>query len=107
MKQVSADVNAVYVATATSLPVCRFIEENGLENKISLVCTDIFEELKYYMKKGIVKASVFQNQHKVGKISVRSVYDYLVAQNSYSDVLREDVGSLYVRPSLFLLADVE
>jgi len=107
MKEVSDKVNAVYVATATSLPVCRYIEENGLENKISLVCTDIFEELKYYMKKGIVKASVFQNQTQVGKSSVRSVYEYLVAQNSYSDVLRENVGAFYVRPSLLLLADVE
>ena len=103
----AGDINSVYAATATSLPICRFIEENGLENKISLVCTDIFEELRYYMKKGIVKASVFQNQEKVGKHSVRSVYNYLVAKNSYSGKTTESAGTVYVRPSLLLLADVE
>ncbi len=98
--------NAVYVSTATSLSVCKYIEEKGIENEISLICTDFFDKLNYYMKKNIVKATIYQHQETVGERAVKAAYDYFVGKNSYGgDVATEPIIS--VRPSLYLLADIE
>lgn len=104
---VSKGANAVYVSTATSLSVCRYIEEKGLKKDISLICTDLFDELNYYMKKNIVKATIYQHQESVGERAVKAAYDYFVGKNSYGcdDIEIEPVIS--VRPSLYLLADIE
>lgn len=108
MEQVaSTDINAIYVTTATSAPVCRYLEEHKLNKRISLICTDLFDELKYYMKKNIVKATIYQNQEKVGSMAVRSAYDYLVKKNSYGNEELEIENSVRIRPSLLLLADIE
>lgn len=102
-----SSVNAIYVSTATSVPVCKCIEENGLNEKFAVICTDLFDELKYYMKKDIAKATIYQNQEKVGSFAVKSAYEYFVKKNSYGneDVKTEKIIS--IRPSLFLLADIE
>ena len=104
---VKSDINAIYVATATSAPICRYIEQQGLCGSFSLVCTDIFESIKQYMKKGIVQATISQNQHKVGSIAVRNAYDYLVEKNSYHIKETAQKDTVYVRPALMLLADIE
>lgn len=100
------DINAIYVATATSEPVCAYIEQNHLSDKISLICTDLFDALIYYMKKNIVKATIHQNQEKVGKCAVRSAYDYLVGKHSYGTIPKIQ-GTIYVQPHLYLLANIE
>jgi len=102
-----SDVNAVYVSTATSEPVCRYIEQMGYSGKITLVCTDIFDELRNYMKNNTVQATVYQNQKKVGSLCVRKAYEYLVEKNSYHTGEKSTVHTVYVRPALYLLTDVE
>ena len=101
------DINAIYVTTATSAPVCRYICENNLQGKISLVCTDLFDELRDYMRSGVVSATIYQNQEKLGKIAVRRAYEYLVEKNSYGNEDFTAEKKVYIRPSLFLLADIE
>ena len=98
---------AIYVSTATSEAACRYIEENGLQDKISLICTDVFETLKGYMKKNIVKATIYQNQEKVGRSAVRAAYDYLVRTHSYGMEEEPFADTISIRPSLLMLADIE
>lgn len=104
---VSKGANAVYVSTATSLSVCKYIEERGLEKEITLICTDLFDELNYYMKKNIVKATIYQHQESVGERAVKAAYDYFVGKNSYGCDDIEITPVISVRPSLYLLADIE
>lgn len=99
--------NAVYVSTATSLSVCRYIEEKDLEKKISLICTDFFDELVFYMKNNIVKATIYQNQETVGERAVQAAYDYFVEKNSFGGNEAKITPVISVRPSLYLLADIE
>ena len=103
----SQDIDALYVSTATSLPVCRYFESKGIKDEITLICTDVFDELKYYMKKGIVKATIYQNQEEIGKKAVRAAYDYFVNKNSYGGELMETEPLITVKPRLYLLADIE
>lgn len=107
MKNISSDINAIYVTTATSAPVCKYIDENGLSDKIALICTDLFDELKYYMKKNVAKATIYQNQEMLGSRAVKVAYEYLVKKNSYGNEDAFIEKTVHVRPSLFLLADIE
>ena len=64
-------------------------------------------ELKEYMKRGIVNATIYQNQEQVGRIAVRSAYDYLVRSTSYGNEMIETSKTVCIRPCLYLLADIE
>ncbi len=103
----AANANGVYVSTATSLPVCNYIAEKGLADKITLVCTDVFPELQYYMKENIAKATICQNQDAVGKRAVRAAYDYFVSKHSYGREKVKINPHLPVRPHLSILADID
>ena len=100
-------LNGVYVSTATSEPVCRLIQERGLQDRITLVGTDLFAVLIDYMKQGIVKATVNQNQQDVGRLAVRTAYEYLHKTSSYSTTDWRPEGQLLVKPELLLKANVE
>ena len=84
-----------------------YIEENGLQDEITLICTDVFETLKGYMKKNVVKATIYQNQEKVGRSAVRAAYDYFVKTNSYGMEEEPFADAISIRPSLLMLADIE
>jgi len=101
------DYNAIYVATATSEPVCRYIDEKHLSDKVALLCTDLFDALKDYMKKNVVKATIYQNQEQVGKKVVRAAYEYLVVKHSYGNDHVEILDTISIRPNLYLLANIE
>lgn len=101
------DFNAIYVATATSEPVCRYIEENHLAEQVVLLCTDLFDALKYYMKRNVVKATIYQNQEEVGRRAVRAAYDYFVGKYSYGNETVKTEFKIEIRPSLYLLANIE
>lgn len=108
MKEIrKSGANALYVSTATSLSVCRYIEEKGIGDEIALVCTDFFDGLDYYMKNNIVKATVYQNQVTVGERAVRTAYDYFVSKNSYGGDDVNISSHISIRPRLYLLADIE
>ena len=108
MKNIFSDnINAIYVTTATSAPVCKYIDENGLSDKIALICTDLFDELKYYMKKNVAKATIYQNQERLGSVAVKVAYEYLVKKNSYGNEDAQIEKTVHIRPSLYLLADIE
>ena len=101
------DVNAVYACTATSSYACRYIEENKLEKQIIFVGTDFFENLQEYMKKGIIKATVFQNQEKLGATVVRAIYDYLVGKNSFGYEEVSSVEKIVINPVLYFKSNIE
>ncbi len=106
-KVCASGANGVYVSTATSLPVCKYLAEKGLADDITLICTDVFDELHYYMKEGIAKATICQNQDAVGKRAVRTAYDYFVCKHSYGRETVKIKPHLSVRPHLMILADID
>ena len=87
--------------------MCRFIEENGLKEKIKVIGTDLFDELKEYMKKDIMQATVFQEQETMGKTVVRSVYEYIIRDNNPDYEEEEFQKKILVRPTLYLRANIE
>lgn len=100
-------VNAIYVSTATSEPICKMIEERNLSEQITLLGTDLYDTLAVYMKKGIMKATINQNQEEVGSLAVRTAYEYLHKTSTYGSTQWRPERQLPVKPSLLLLADIE
>jgi len=102
-----SDINAIYAGTSTSEPICRYMEEHSLRDTVALIGTDIFDSLKEYMKKGIMRATVCQNQKKAGKLAVSYAYEYLNKTASYGNAQWKPKSLLAVKPTLLLRADIE
>ena len=103
----SPDINCIYISTSTSKSVCRYIEENGFSEKISVIGTDVFPELRDYMKQGVMQATIYQNQEKVGRYAVRSAYEYLNTKNSYGSSRQDFEKNILISPKLLLRANIE
>ncbi len=101
------DVNAIYVSTSTSEPICRFTEEFVPKGKITLLGTDIFDSLTEYIKKDIVKATISQNQEEVGKLAASYAYEYVNKTHSYGHADWKPQHVLLVKPTLLLKANIE
>ena len=52
-------LDGIYITSGVSAPLCRYLAENGYD--IPLVTFDTYEEIKQYMKKGVISATVAQN----------------------------------------------
>ena len=102
-----SDLNAIYICTATSEPVCSFIQENNLQNRIALLGTDVFDTLQSYVKAGIMKATIDQHQEQVGRLAAAYAYEYLTKHNCYGYANWQPEKLLLVKPSLLLKANLE
>ena len=51
--------DGIYITSGFSAPLCQYLEVNGYD--IPLVAFDTYEDIKTYMKKGIISATISQN----------------------------------------------
>ena len=101
------ELNAMFVCTATSAPICAYIQENGLQARITLLGTDIFDTLREYVTSGIMKGTVYQHQEQVGKLAAAYAYEYLTKHQTYGYANWQPEDLLLVKPSLLLKANLE
>lgn len=101
------DINSIYVSTLTSQSVCRYIEENNISDKVFLIVTDLSPEITEAMKKGVVSATIFQNQGEMGRIIVKSVCDYLIKKSSYGHEDWDPQKNISVPSVLYLRSNIE
>ena len=101
------EVNSIFVSTAMSTPICKYLDTHSLGGQITVVGTDVFKELREYIKKGVMQATIFQEQRLLGKKVVRNVYNYLFNENSFGHENLEVEKELLIKPSLYLLANIE
>lgn len=101
------DVNCIYISTSTSCEICRYIEERGLTKKVCVVGTDVFDTLRGYMKRGVMNATIYQNQQKVGKYAVRKAYEFLHMKTSYANDEKKQEENFLITPRLLLKANIE
>jgi len=101
------DLNAIYVSTSTSAPVCRYLETHGLHNKVTLLGTDLFDALKNDIRHGIMQATIYQNQKQAGSLAASCAYEYISKTNSYGNADWKPQRTILVKPSLLLKANIE
>lgn len=96
------EINSIYVANANSIPVCEYIKKMGLKDKITLITTDFFEDLKPYIEDDIVSATLLQNEDEVGKRIISTAYNYLVKHDTYGNEDLQFVKRTYIKPDFCL-----
>ena len=66
------ETDGIYITSGMSSPLCRYIEENNID--IPFVSFDTYEDIKKYIKKGIISATIAQNVEK----QMENAFEYLV-----------------------------
>ena len=72
--------DAIYITSGESLPLCRYISENGLSDSTVLVTFDVYPELAEFIASGTVNATFYQNHYKQGKNAFTNLVKYLIGQ---------------------------
>lgn len=94
------DIGGIYVNSFNSSGVLKSIVEHGLGGKITVVTSDIFNELRNYIEQGVVIASIFQDQYTQGKIGLRILYQSIAENIDVDD-------TMLINPQIILRSNME
>ncbi|RPJ83999.1 MAG: LacI family DNA-binding transcriptional regulator [Acidobacteria bacterium] len=70
-------VQGVYVSTVNSLPVLRALEEQGRLGSVTLVTTDLFPDLRPWLRSGAVAATLYQRPLTQGRLALQALFRFL------------------------------
>lgn len=93
------DIGGIYVATANSAAVCKYIDENRIKG-VYIVGTDVSPNTCEYMEKEIMHGIIFQDTITQGKVAVRTVIDHLVYKKAIE-------SSFFITPQLLLKSNMK
>lgn len=72
------DITGMYCSmTRNGVPVCKVLQELGLQRKIRLICTDVFEGLRPYVEDGTVDATIWQDPYSQSNNAMLLLFHYL------------------------------
>ena len=80
------EIDGIYISSANSEPILRYLEANHLGGRIAVIASDVFPELSAFMRKGIVNATIYQDPYRQGKRAFEGLFDYIangVKPNSF------------------------
>lgn len=72
LKENIKETDGIYITSGMSSPLCRYIEENNIN--VPFVSFDTYEDIKNYVKKGIISATISQNVEE----QMENAFEYLV-----------------------------
>jgi LacI family transcriptional regulator len=73
-----ADIGAVYVSTANSVPVIETLQQAGRLGRIPIITTDLFPALAPLIREGKVLATVYQRPKTQGRMAFQALYQFLL-----------------------------
>ena len=81
--------DGIFITSGLSAPLCRYLNENNYD--ISLVTFDTYGDIKEYMEKGVISATIAQNVAHQMKIAFELLVKHLIMgtecpKNVYTDV---------------------
>jgi len=91
--------DAIYITSGESLPLCRYISENGFSDSTVLVTFDVYPEIIGYISSGTVNATFYQNHYKQGKNAFTNLVRYLIGQSDV-DSFVSPVPEIVMRSNL-------
>ena len=71
-------LSGIYVSTVNCLPVCQALRDHKRAGKIQLITTDLFPEMVPYLKRGTIRASIYQDPYLQGQTAVRLLVDHFL-----------------------------
>lgn len=81
------EADGIYICSANSAAVCRRLVELGLEARYTIVASDLFDDLRQYLQKGLIAATLFQQPRKQGELAVRSLYERIEQEGEDRELL--------------------
>ena len=66
------ETDGIYITSGMSSPLCRYVDENNID--IPIVSFDTYEDIKKYINKGVISATIAQNVEK----QMENAFEYLV-----------------------------
>ncbi|WRS26186.1 LacI family DNA-binding transcriptional regulator [Oscillospiraceae bacterium MB08-C2-2] len=95
------NIVGVYCNSArNNIPLCEVLHEMALNNKIKVICSDVFEELAPYFEDGTITATMWQDPQSQSYKAIKLMYEYLTTRTSSTD--RSDVRIGIVMKSNFV-----
>jgi len=71
------DIAGMYIATGNSLAICNVLTELGLNGRIKVIATDLFDDMKPFIEDRTINAVIYQYPARLGNAAVTSCYKYL------------------------------
>lgn len=72
--QTHPDIDAIYSSSANSIPICRYLEEQGLGDRVVFVASDVFAEMYRYLENRTIDATIYQEPFKMGYNAFELLY---------------------------------
>ncbi len=94
------DLGGIYVNSFNSMGVIKAVVERSLAGKVCLITSDIYPELRPYIREGVVSASLFQNQYHQGRKALQLLY------HSIADGIKVPDTTM-VEPKIILRSNLE
>ena len=81
--------DGIYITSGLSSPLCRYLEEKGYD--IPFVASDAYEEIKSYMNKGIISATIAQNVGDQIKKAFELLVKHLITGDECPNTVYTDI----------------
>jgi len=92
-------LRGIYSATGNCAAICRYIKEESIKG-ISIVGTDIYEELAGYVREGTLHGAIFQDMVRQETSAIRVIYDHMINGLAAQ-------RQIYVTPHLVLKSNID
>jgi len=96
-----AETEGIYITSGLCLPLCRHLEEMGMGDRIFLITTDSFPELRPYILRRTVNASIYQNFYQQAWSAYVLLAKYLI---NHAEPPRKDISP---HPELIMRSNLE
>ena len=93
------EIDGIYISSANSAPILRYLEENNLGGKIAVIASDVFPELSAFIRKGIVNATIYQDPFGQGKRAFEGLF-YNISEGRMPDSI------IMVNPQIVLRSNL-
>lgn len=90
----------IYVDSFNSFGVIEAVKDMGMERKLTLITSDISENLRAHISQGIVQATICQNQFEQGRMGLEHLFWYIMEGTIES-------STILLPPQLVLNSNIE
>lgn len=87
------NVDGIYITSGFSAPLCRYLEENRID--VPFVAFDTYEEIKKYIERGIISATINQNVPQQMSSAFELLVKYLITGEKPEKTVYTDIQILF------------
>lgn len=94
------EIQAIYITSFDSIPVCKCVESMNLKEKILVVGHDVYPDMVKYLQDGSLFASIFQDPIMIGEKGIEFLINCILGD-------RQECREILTQPQLVLSSNLE